>query len=159
MVSTISGDDNFDSSSPSATLLGTLTTPTNSGSSLSLSSLNLANYQFLEVHVMSVSTNNNGAWIGLNGDTERYALARQNTGAGVAGYGISMMCRVNLSTGYGFSTLTGITTSAGFVNAYTNYGGGHNYGVTTSTTSLTIYVRSGYTFGSTAGTIKFYGVK
>ena len=158
MATTISGDDNFDTASPSVTLLGTLATPT-SGSSVTLSSVDLSGYSFLEVHVMGVSTNNNAAWIGLNGDTEKYTLGRQNTGAGVAGYGINLMCRVDLSTGIGFATLTGITTSTTFAASYTQYGGGHNYGITTSTTSLSIQVRSGYTFGSTAGTVKFYGVR
>ena len=155
MPSYISGDDNFDSGEVGGvTLLGTLAA---SGSSVTLSSVDLTNYKFLQIDCMNVQVNNNNAWYGLNGNTERYAIAKQNTGAGVSGYGANATCKVNLSTGYGFNSVTGVTTSAGFAGSYITYGGGHNFGVTTSTTSLTIYARSGYTLSQ--GEFKFYGIR
>lgn len=156
MASTISGDDNFDTANPSAKLLGT-TLP--SGSSVTLSNVDLSDYLFLEVHCMNIRLNSN-QWYGLNGNGEAYTVAKQGTGAGVSGYGASAMCRVNLNTGWGFATGSGNTSGngTGWAANYDSYGGGHNYGVTTSTTSLTMYARSGYTFAS-QGEFKFYGIK
>ena len=144
------------------TLLGTLT-PTVGATSLTLSSVDLSGYTFLEVHVNHVRLTNNNAWIALNNNSEADALGKQATGAGVADYGMFVQATVNLSTSVMYSGTTGVLRDSGtdFLWAATNdqYAGGRGgMNVTTSTTSLTINVRSGYSFQAAQGNIKFYGV-
>lgn len=163
MVSTISGDDNFDSASPSVTLLGTLT-PTASATSLTLSSVDLSGYKFVDIHVNHVRLNNNSAWLALNNNGEGDALGRMGSGAGVAGYGMSVRARVNLETSVMYTERVGILRDSGtdflFVSGDHTYAGGHSgMNVTTSTTSLTINVRSGYSFEAAQGNIKLYGIR
>ena len=157
MASTISGNDNFDSGSPSITLLGTLSSP--SGSSVTLSSVDLSGYKQLHIHCTNIQLNST-QWYGLNGSGEANAVCKFGTGAGVPGYGASAFCIVNLDTGWGFSSGSGNTVNngTGWSANYDSYGGGKYYGVTTSTTSLTMYARSGYTFSS-QGDFKFYGIR
>jgi hypothetical protein len=69
---------------------------------------------------------------------------------------------IDLSTGYGIATISSaLDTSFARMTQSSSYGGPSNYGITTSTTSITFY---GSYFGSgnnfiAKGSIKIYGVK
>ena len=144
------------------THLGTLT-PSAGATSLSLSSVNLSSYKFLTVHVNHVRVNSDNVWFGLNGNGEGDALTRQDSGAGSTGYGISVRAIVDLSTSVMYTGNGGIMRDSGsdflWVESSSTYAGGHaGINVSTSTTTLTIDVRSGYSFQVAQGNIRFYGV-
>ncbi len=144
------------------THLGTLT-PSVGATSLSLSSVNLSSYKFLIVHVNHVRVNSDNVWFGLNGNGEGDALTRQDSGAGSTGYGISVRAIVDLNTSVMYTGVGGIMRDSGsdfLWGTYSiTYAGGHaGMNVSTSTTTLTIDVRSGYSFQVAQGNIRFYGV-
>ena len=152
-----------DISTGASTLLGTLT-PTSGATSLTLSSVDLSEYKFLEVHVNHVNFSSVNAYVGLNSDAEGHAMGKQTSGATTSGYGMSVRALVNLDTGVMYAGVSGTastnSTPVAWVGINDTYAGGHtNIGVTTATTSLTIYMRSGYSFSLAQGNIKFYGVK
>lgn len=155
MASVIRGSDNFDSGVGSTTLLGTLT-PTAGATSISLSGLNLSSYKLLHIMAKEVALNagnNSNLYLQHNGGRGKWVVSivssRYNGGKTL----------IDLSTGYGY---TG-STSAINANSFTEYtnstagSGARNYGITTSTTTITIYASSGSFFAY--GNIKFYGVK
>jgi len=128
-----------------ATLLGTLATT--SGTSVTLSSLDLTSYSTLYFVIEGV----NGSSASVNGRVEinswpisRFygsSPARPSTG----------FSYVNLTTGFGQSSVTVLEGGAYF----TAIGYGFNSGLTTSSTSIT-FTASTDSFG--AGSIKVYGV-
>jgi len=162
MATTISGDDNFDTASPSVTLLGTLTL---SGSGTTLSNLNLTSYKFLRVDFIACRQNSNGGWINIGATQNQGARAvfKHSTGAGVSTYGGFASCTIDLATGYGYRTATqmcnisastGETAPAAVLNTYA---GGTRLFITNSSTSVPILARSGYTID--AGTAKIWGIR
>lgn len=161
MASTISGNDNFDSANPSATLLGTLSL---SGSSVTLSSLTLTGYSFLRVDFIACRISSN-TWANIGGTQNQGARAvfNQNTGAGVSTYGGFSSTTIDLATGYAYSTPTrmcNISTSTGETapaSVNNTYAGGTRVFITNSSTSVPLYARSGYTFA--AGSAKIWGIR
>lgn len=137
------------------TLLGTLT-PSNGATSISLSSLSLSSYKLL--HIM-------GSGLALNAGNNSNFYLQQNGSRGK--WVVSIISSklnggrtlVDLSTGYGYTSSTSGLNDTTFTEyTYSSGGAGaRNYGITTSTTTITIYASSGSFYGQ--GNIKFYGVK
>ena len=162
MATTISGDDNFDTASPSVTLLGTLTL---SGSGTTLSNLTLTGYKFLRVDFIACRQNSNGGWINIGATQSQGARAvfKHTSGAGVSTYGGFSSTTIDLSTGYAYSTNTrmcNIDATTGEtppVQTVETYSGGTRVFITNSSTSVPILARSGYTID--AGTAKIWGIR
>jgi len=161
MSSTIRGNDNFDTASPSVTLLGTITL---SGSGTTLSNLDLTDYAFLRVDFIACRLNVN-SWANIGGTQNQGARAvfNQSTGNGVSTYGGFCSVTIDLSTGYAYSTptrmcnidaSTGETAPAAVSDTYS---GGTRVFITNSSTSVPLYARNGYQFA--AGTAKIWGIK
>ena len=162
MATTISGDDNFDTASPSVTLLGTLTL---SGSGSTLTNLTLTGYKFLRVDFIACRQNSNGGWINIGATQNQGARAvfKHSTGAGISTYGGFSSTTIDLATGYAYSTptrmcninaSTGETAPAAVVDTYS---GGTRVFITNSSTSVPILARSGYTID--AGSAKIWGIR
>lgn len=168
---------NSNISSGAITHLGTLNLTTNAAS-LTLSSLNLTGYK--QVHIIFKNINQSGnEYFTLNALSSSqidWSIGQLSTGGGNSVYGSSWMTICDLATGVACSSpviaqyLIGAQAPLNvpygiFVGAANIYkaGGNPNPNITTSTTSITIGNRPGYTFFSAAPAgfsraIDFYGV-
>ena len=144
------------------THLGTLS-PTASSTSLTLSSLTLTSYKFLFINFDRLLGSSDSGWYGINGANEYNAVGKMGTGAGSATYGDCFFTITDLATDVTHSTQVGTQRDNGsnflWMSNEDTYTGGHkDFGLTTSTTSISIQTRSGYSFFATQGSIRFYGV-
>jgi hypothetical protein len=169
---------NSNISSGAITHLGTLTIGSGNPTSITLSSLNLTGYK--QVHILFKHFNLSGnEWVTLNALSSNqidWSVGQLYTGGGSSSYGASWMTICDLGTGAAFSSPVstqvlispqaplnipfGVFTGA--ANTYKS-GGNPNTNITTSTTSITVGCRPGYTLFSGVNSgfsrdIDFYGV-
>ena len=130
-----------------ATLLGTLATT--SGTSVTLSSLDLTGYKRLEVIFENVSATVNSSNIRLNS-----ANIGQATGYAVDDYFYGVVS-ISLDTGIFAAQGAFYSSFYAFTEAGVNMGGAGASGLTTASTSITFTLSAG---NFDAGSIKFYGV-
>jgi len=125
------------------TLLGTIATT--SGSSVTLSGLDLTGYKFLQLSISAVSSTSTNDWLNLNGYSAAVVTAG---GAGTITYGGGF---INLSTNAFY--VNSVTLNGTAIASQSTRGGPS--GLTTASTSITFTISAG-TFD--AGSITIYGV-
>ena len=145
-------------SSGAITHLGTLN-PTSSGTSLTLSSLNLSGYKQVHIFFQNITANSTSSYITLNQGSsykEHWSIG----GEGISGddKGSSWMVTCDLSSGVCYTGIGGKFNKQSSYWArggttYLSQGGNPNPNVTTSTTSLAFNVRSGYNFYAGNGVV------
>jgi len=132
--------------------LGTIST--SSGSSATLSGLDLTSYTHLYYLVDGVGLNTTNDDLCIESASFNYAIGRLTTGGG--SFLMYLDGFVDLVNGVSISNVTSVYTQAGAQAATnTNYAGGRPSGYTTSSTSISFLCRSGTFF---AGSIHVWGV-
>ena len=134
------------------TLLGTMSTA--SGSSATLSGLNLTGYKLLYYVVDGVGLNTTNDDLCIQAAGYSTAIGRLNTGGGL--YLMYLDGFVDLNTGVSTSGVTNIYNQTGS-QATTNiqFAGGRPSTYTTASTSISFFCRTGTFY---AGSIHIYGV-
>ena len=147
-------------SSGGVTLLGSVASTSNA-TSLGLSNLDLSGYKILWV-IGNWLTGNTNTWFGLQSPDNYYQIANTING-GQSDVGTNFWAQCDLTTGVTFANAArankryqGTWQNSGSTGSGGNLeyiGGTQITGITNSTTTVTLYTRSGYNFGYNSGNI------